>query len=160
MRGVNRDRREHGIDPPLVKSLGSERGFGVELGNGKDANGLLREGREDFVVPAFVLVANENVHAFRNFGEFLFSGEAVGADALGALLDFLEETGNADFNKLIEIVGSNGKKLYPLKKRVTRIARFFEYTAIEFEPLDMAIEVVARVFEANSGHIALFAWSG
>ena len=82
MRGVNRDRREHGIDPPLVKSLGSERGLGVELGNRKDANGLLCERREDFVVPAIVLVTNENVHGFRNFGEFLFSGEAVGADAL------------------------------------------------------------------------------
>ena len=69
------------------------------------------------------------------------------------MLDFLEEAGNTDLHEFVEIVGSNGEKLYAFEKRITWVAGFFEYTAIEFEPLNVAIEVVARIFETNSGHM-------
>ena len=152
MRGVDCNRGQHGIDAAFVECLCGERGFSIEFGHGKDPNGLLRERGKDLVVPALVLVAHENVHRVGDFGKFLLSGETVGADALRALLNLLKETGNADLDEFIEIVCRDCQEFDALKKWIARIAGFFEDTAIEFEPLEVAIEVVARVFELDSCH--------
>lgn len=152
MGGVYGDRSEHGIDAALVKRFGCESGFGVEFGNGEDTNGLFREGGKNLVIPAFVLVANEKVHGLGDFGKFLLGGQAIRAHALRALFDFLKEAGDTDFYEFVQIVCGDGEKLDALEKWVARVARFFQNAAIELQPLDVAIEVVTRVFECDSCH--------
>jgi hypothetical protein len=37
----------------------------------------------------------------------------------------LKQAADANFKKLVQIVGGNGKELYALKQRVAKIGRFF-----------------------------------
>lgn len=147
MRGVDGDRRKHRVNATFVKCFCRERGFGVKLGNGEDADGLFRESGKNLVVPAFVLVANKNVHALGDFGKFQFGGQTVRADALRALFDLLEKAGDANFDEFIEIVRCDGEEFDALKKRVARVARFLQHATIELQPLNVAIEVVTRILE-------------
>ena len=55
------------------------------------------------------------------------------------MLDFLEKAGNADFDELIEVVGSNSEKFDALQKRVTKVTGFFENAPIELQPLNMTV---------------------
>ena len=160
MRRIHRNRREHRIDASLVKGLCELRCFGIEIANRENVYGLLCERRKDFIVPAFVLVANEDVHRFGDFGEFLLGGQAIWTDSLRALLDFLQEARDADFDELVEVVGGDSKKFSAFEERIADVAGFFEDTAIELQPLDVAVEVVARIIERDAGHRLSFCLVG
>jgi len=75
-----------------------------------------------------------------------------GLTPLRALLDFLEEAGNADLDEFIQMLAVMARNLDALKKRVGDVARFFGHATIELKPLNMSVEVVAPVVEADSWH--------
>jgi hypothetical protein len=77
---------------------------------------------------------------------------AVRADFVGAVFDALQEAGDADFDKFVEIVGGDGEELDAFEERIAEVASFFEDAAIEFQPLEVAVEIVARVVEVVAGH--------
>ena len=116
MRGIDRHRREHGIHAAVVEILSELRRYlWSSSRSGQDPDGLLGQRGQQFFVPAFVLVADEDVHRGGNFVEFFFGGQPVGADFAGAVLDALEKTGNADFDELVEIAGGDRQKLDALE---------------------------------------------
>ena len=123
-------------------------------------NGLLCERGKDFLVPALVLVAYKNVHRFGDFGKFLLGGEPIGANPLRTLLNFLEEAGDAYFHKLVEIVGGDGEEFYAFEEGVADVAGFFKDTAIELQPLNVPVEVIARIIEGDASHKLSFCLVG
>jgi len=92
------------------------------------------------------------VHGGGNFCQFFFGGQAVGADFAGAVFNLLEEAGDANFHEFVEVVGSDGQKFDAFEQGVANVAGFLEDAAIEFEPLDVAIEIVLGVVERWSFH--------
>ena len=70
----------------------------------------------------------------------------------GAVLDFLQETRNADLHKFVEVVGRDGQEFHAFKQWVTAILRFFKYALVEGHPLHMAVEVKSGFVERNAGH--------
>ena len=73
------------------------------------------------------------------------------------MLDALEETRNADFHEFVQIVRGDGQELDALQQRVPDVAGFFQHTPVKFQPLYMAIEIVARIVELRTLHRSLFA---
>jgi hypothetical protein len=96
------------------------------------------------------------VHGLGNLFEFALDGEPVGADVRCAVLEVLKKAGNAHFDKLVEVVRGDREEFDALEKRGVRIAGLLENPPIEFEPLDVAVEVIARVVESNALHGKLF----
>lgn len=63
------------------------------------------------------------------------------------MFDLLKETGDTNFDEFVEIVRRDGEEFDALEKRVAGVARFLQHATIELQPLDVAVEVVTRVFE-------------
>src|SRR5271163_5300268 len=71
VRGIDGDRREHGVHAAVIKNLGRLKCLGLEFVHRENADGMFRKRWEELVVPAFVLVANERMHGGGDFFEFL-----------------------------------------------------------------------------------------
>ena len=96
---------------------------------------------DQFFVPAFILISNKHVHGLRNLFELFTGSVTVRADVLRAVLDLLQETGDPDFDKFVQIIGGDGEKLDSFKQRIAVIAGFFKYALVEGHPLEMAVEI-------------------
>ena len=152
MRGIHSDGSEHGRHAPLVKSLCRLQCLRIELVHRQDADAVFRERGKKVVIPAFVLIADEHMHGLGHLGQFVGSGQAIRANFPRAVFDALEKAGDAHLDELVEVVGRNGQELHALKKRIPDVPGFFEDTAVELQPLHMAVEVVARIVEGNAFH--------
>src|SRR5208337_3574992 len=119
---------------------------------------MARQQRQQFFVPALVLLLDKNLHCLGNVLQFFGGGEAVGTDIPGAMCNLLQKAGNADFHELIEVVCRNGQKLYAFKEGIRRVARFFQNALVEGHPLEMAVEVKTRFVKRDSGHE--ISWGG
>src|SRR5439155_19815643 len=78
------------------------------------------------------------------------AGHPVGSNVTGLALDLLFDAGDANLEKLIEIVAEDGHELDPLDQRLGRILRFHQNAPVKFEPAQLAINEIGRV-----GKIAL-----
>jgi hypothetical protein len=79
--------------------------------------------------------------------------EAVRTGVVYAVFNLLHHAGDADFEKLIQITGRNGKELQSLQKRIAFIFGFFEHTAVERHPGNVAIEKILGIFQRNACHV-------
>ena len=68
------------------------------------------------------------------------------------MFDVLEETGNANFHELVQIVRGDGQELDALQQRIADIARFFQHAPVKLQPLHVAIEIVAGIVERYACH--------
>ena len=125
----------------------------MQLIHRQNPDPVLRKLRDQFFVPAFILISNKHVHCRRNLFELFARSVTVRADVLRAMLDLLQETGDPDFNKFVQIIGGDGKKLDAFKQRVAVIAGFFKNALVEGHPLEMAVEIEARILETCLRHV-------
>src|SRR5207244_11010641 len=60
----------------------------------------------------------------------------------GFALDLLFDTGTASFEKLIQIRTEDAEKFHALDQWLSRILRFFQHPAIEFEPAELPVDKI------------------
>ena len=51
------------------------------------------------------------------------------------------EPGDPDHEEFVEIARRDRQEPHPLEQRVTRVASFLEYPAVECEPAELAVEI-------------------
>src|SRR5262249_40991410 len=96
------------------------------------------------LAPALLLIACQRTDGLRDAGELFRRSEAIRAldRNAGALLAL--EAGNADHEEFIEVVGGNRQKPNTLEQGVGVVCRLLEYSAIELEPRQLAIDEALR----------------
>ena len=75
--------------------------------------------------------------------EFLGWCEPIRADGLPAVLDFLEEARHPDFDEFVLVICR--KELHALQQRIARVARLFQNTVVERQPLQVTVPVEAGI---------------
>ena len=92
------------------------------------------------------------VGALVNRLQLLGDGEPVGAGLVRPELDALLESGDADFEELVEVVRRDAQELQPLEQRYSFVQRLCEYPLIECEQRKLAIDVVFCGTEIGQVH--------
>ena len=113
----------------------------VELGGGAKHDVFAGEERDEALVPAAILVVDERVGVGVDEFELLAGREAVEAEIAGAGIGLLDEAGDANFEKLVEIGTDDGEELDALEERTAGVFGLFEHTAVEGQPALFAIGV-------------------
>ena len=103
---------------------------------------LIGQCRKQLVVPAGVVRADQLVCLGGDRLELLVGGEAVGSTGSGPAVAQLQEAGDPYFEELVEDIGDDPQKAHALQQGVAPVARFFEDTAVEIEPGELAVDVV------------------
>jgi hypothetical protein len=62
-----------------------------------------------------------------------------------AFFEALQDTGDADFDELVEVAGGDGEKLDALEQGVGGVVGFFQDAAVELEPALVAIDEAATL---------------
>ena len=144
---VDGDWREQGVDFGVVevdrKGLLPVR----QLRPGEDADsGVLQRGQQ-LLSPATVLCSHKLLHLHADAVEQLLRAHAA-LVALGghAVFDPLQDAGDADFDKLIEVAARDGEELDALEKGVGVVLRFLEDASVEAHPAFVATEEAERRF--------------
>ena len=57
--------------------------------------------------------------------------------------DLLQDAGDADLQKLVEVAGGDGEKLDALEQRVGGVVGLFEDAAVELKPRLVAVQIAA-----------------
>src|SRR5579862_4715080 len=68
------------------------------------------------------------------------------------MLDFLQETGNADFHEFVQIVGRDGEEFHAFEEWILAVLGLLQNAVIECHPLQVAIEIELRIVEGNTFH--------
>ena len=143
MRGIDGDRRQQRIDLVLVEAEGMGASLRAKLLPAQHANLLCGQRRDKLLVPAAVLLADEDDHGVAEGVEPLLRGHAALVRSLRlvvAVLDALQDAGDADFDELIQVAGRNGEELDPLQQRIGGVLRLFQHPLVELQPGLVAAE--------------------
>jgi hypothetical protein len=145
MRGVERDGSKERVDL-FLEELDCV--FAVRLAEvlpADDVDACVLEFGEEAVVPAGGLVEGELVEVVAETVDTFVLGEAGIIDVLGvpkAFFNALQNSGDADFDELVEVAGGDGEEFYALEERVGGIVGLFEDAAIELQPAFIAIDEI------------------
>ena len=147
--GVDRLRREDRIDlvqeVPLEEVLLLDRQILVA----DDVDALLRKFRKELLLPV-VLGAREHAeNAAADFGELLHGSESVRRGRRCADLELTDDVCHANHEEFIKVVVEDREELELLEERRLRIARFIKHLAVEFNPVEFAIDVKKRVVQVR-----------
>ena len=75
----------------------------------------------------------------------LFRGRHSVRAALGnAFADLRLDTGDADHEELVEVIGRDRQEPHPLQQRVAGIDQFLEHTTVEMQPGELAVDEALR----------------
>jgi hypothetical protein len=86
------------------------------------------------LLPALLLITGQHRHRFCNPRKLLCRGEAVRTSHADASPQQPLQAGNADHEKLVQIIGADREKTDPLKQRMRLVGGFLEDPAIELQP--------------------------
>ena len=137
VRGIDGDRGKERVDLVGVKLQGLRPSFGGEVCKFAEANLFGFKGGQKKVVPAGVLRLNEVGEQDREAIEpFLWRKAAFigGLRLTDPVLNALQNSGNPDLYKLVEVAGRDGEKLYALEQGIGGILRFLQDALIEMKP--------------------------
>ncbi len=132
--GIDGDGREERIDLALVKGGGVGAAFVGQILPAQYANAAGAKLRQQEFVPAAVLLGDKKLQVFFDGGQRLLGGQAVESGFPVAILNALQDAGEADFDEFVQVAGGNGQKLDPFEQGVTGIFCFFQHAAIEAQP--------------------------
>ena len=143
---IDRQRRQHGED------AGSEQPLHVALlgvAEILEAHPLDTPGGEpgeDLFDENPVLLGHELVGPAVDGGELLGRGHTVRTEILRrhAGVDLLLQPGYPDLEELIEVRAEDRDELEPLEQPVGRVRRLLEHSGVEFQPRQLAVEVMVR----------------
>src|SRR5262249_14205535 len=112
-----------------------------EFPGGLEDDALARERRDKLLMPAAVLILDQRRDDEMNAAQLLARTESVEARLVHAGIDRLDQAGDADLKKLVEIRADDGEELHPLQQGMARILRLLQHPAVEGQPAQLAIEV-------------------
>ena len=151
MRGINRQRREHGAQLRAVKIFQPVQVRLLQVGKVQEADAVLGKRRFEFVLPAAVLADHHAADALRHGLENL-GGRAAVHRALGRVaFDLLLEAGDAHLEKLVEVRAADAEEFQAFEQGIRRIQRLVEDALVEFQPAQLAVEEMFR-FENRVRH--------
>src|SRR5258707_11872985 len=103
------------------------------------------------LAPALLLIACQHADGLSDAGKLFRRGEPIRAldRNAGALLAL--EAGNADHEEFIEVIGGNRQKPNTLEQGMGVVCRLLEYSAVELEPGQLAIDETLRAREEVEG---------
>src|SRR5436190_13698130 len=122
-------------------------------------NPILRQLRQQFIVPERILRRHEFAHCFLDSIKHLRGAQSIGTDAARFALDLLFDPGDANLEELVQIRTNDREKLNALDERLPLILRFFKNAAVELEPAQLPINKIFRVAETLT-RILDEDWSG
>jgi hypothetical protein len=92
------------------------------------------------VAPDRLLVVGELRHVLVDQRQLLGRRQAVGAAFADAFADLRPDSGDADHEELVKVIGGNREEPDPFQHRVAGIHRLFEHTSVEMQPGQFAID--------------------
>jgi hypothetical protein len=93
------------------------------------------------LAPALLLIARQHGNSLADAGELFGRSEPIRRlDRGDAQLQLALQAGHADHEKLIEIVGGNGKKPDALQQGLGVVGCFLEHPTIEMQPRQFAVD--------------------
>jgi hypothetical protein len=104
--------------------------------------GLGQDGTQ--IAPDGLLVGGQFGHALVDQDELLGRSQAVGAAFGDAFADLCLDTGDADHEELIKVIGGNRQEPHPLQHRMAGIHRFLEHPAVEMQPGKLTVNESLR----------------
>ena len=112
---------------------------------------LLSQIRPQSMVPAAILIAHDSwVRRATSCASSCWGKGRLDRDPSGrpqcAASDHQLES-----QELVEVAGSDGKKLHTFEQRVARVLGFLQHTAVEGKPGRFAIQHQGRVIQGNGG---------
>ena len=118
MRRVDGDGREQRIDLALIKCGGILLLPSVIASCMQHANPSRVQSGQQLLVPAAVLALDKRAHLRGVARRGSAPASPVRADLVVAVFNTLQEAGDADFDKFVEIAGGDGQKLHALEQRI------------------------------------------
>jgi hypothetical protein len=116
------------------------------------------------VAPDRLLVDRKLRHPLVDQHELLGRRQPVGAALGDAFADLRPDTGDADHEELIKVIGGNRQEPDPFQHRVAGINRLFEHPAIEMQPgqltIDEALRACGNRWRGLGGGRFLFNYNG
>src|SRR5215217_5522145 len=147
MTGIHSQRREHGKNFLQKITVRPHCTFWRQLGDLAHENPILRQLRQQFVVPKGVLRRHEWPYRFLNAIKHFRRAQSVRPDAARFARNLLFYPCDPNLKELVQIRTDDGEKLNPLDERFPLILRFFENAAVKLEPAQLAIDEVRRIAE-------------
>ena len=99
------------------------------------------QGRHEQVLPAGVLFIDQFADLGEGAFELLARRQTVDAGLAPGGILLLQQAGDADFEKLVEIRADDREKLGALKERVGLVKRLRQHAPVEGEPAQLAVRV-------------------
>jgi hypothetical protein len=151
-RRIEAERREYRLHLPFKVSLEPQRRRRVPGGACEKLDPLEPQRRQQHVVQTRVLCVDQAagtlVYRAKQFGD----GQAIRAGLIGTELYALLEAGDADLEKLVQIVRRDAQEFESLEQRYLRVERLREDPPVEFEQRQFAIDVVLGGAEIGLVH--------
>src|SRR6185437_3150983 len=112
---IDRYRRKQRVD--LFFTIGIDEAFLVsgEVLKVQNANVLFGEGREQFAVPALVLLFDKFVRLAGDQLALLLGSKSIRASINKSFFNSLQQASHADFKKFVQVAGRNGEKFDTLQ---------------------------------------------
>ena len=124
----------------------------VQIRQRMHPDAMFGQRRQQLLVPAFVLLANELV---RRLGQHLLlvqRSQPVGSGIHLAFFQMLQQSGYANLKELVQVTGRDRQELHPLQQRVALVFSFLQNPAIEGEPRHASIQVELRAEQRARRH--------
>jgi hypothetical protein len=111
----------------------------VQLLNRAEVNALLGKGGEECFVKELVLVGNHAEDPGADGGEDFWGAETIGPVNITSVVDELFESGDADFEELVQVRTDDGEEFEPFEQRLGWILSLFENALIKLQPTKLTI---------------------
>ena len=137
VRRIDRHRCQQGIDLALVEVLRMLQRGARELLPLQHAHVVLLERGQQVIVPAGILRLHKVCQVAAQHLEPSLRRQATLVRALRlveTLFNLLQNPGNANLDKLIEVACGDGEELHPLEQRIAGVDCLREHTRVELEP--------------------------
>ncbi len=141
MRRIDRQRREHGKHLVLEIVPGPPELAAREFGSVLEHDALGTQRRDQFAIPAAVLVVDQRGDDRMNPSQLLAGAEPVERGLLDAGIHLLDQTRDADLKELVEIAADDRQEPQAFQQRRRRRARDIQHPAVEGQPAQLPVEV-------------------
>ena len=121
MGGIHRNRSQNRLDLLRIKFLHHFLCVRVQLIHLSHPNGFACEARNEFLAPAGVLVLHEFLQFVGELRKQFRGRQPVGPDFSAALLGLLEEPGDANLDKFVEITRRDRQEFHAFEQRIARV---------------------------------------
>src|SRR5260370_29866857 len=134
MRGVNRNRSQKRVNFSFAIGVNKRLLLRTQIFKVQHADVLARQGGQELLVPAGILFLDKFMRLEGNQLTLLSGGKGVRTGIDESVFNPLQQSGDADFKDLIQVVGADGQELDPLQQWVGVIAGLFQDAPVKGEP--------------------------